>query len=65
MNCDLLQQCPVICEWCEIWWASGGVVQNVRNVASCGVSVVGELLGRGIELNPPVHYGEVAMGRPE
>ena len=31
----------------ELW-------QNVRNVASCGVSVVGEWLGRGIELNPPV-----------
>ena len=31
----------------ELW-------QSVRNVASCGVSVVGEWLGRGIELNPPV-----------
>ena len=31
----------------ELW-------QNVRNVASCGVSVVGEWLGRGIELNPSV-----------
>ena len=31
----------------ELW-------QNVRNVASCGVSVVEQWLGRGIELNPPV-----------
>ena len=31
----------------ELW-------QSVRNVASCGVSVVGEWLGRGIALNPPV-----------
>ena len=33
--------------WCETWWESGGVVQNVRNVASCGVGVGGGWGGWG------------------
>ena len=40
----------------ELW-------QNVRNVASCGVSVVGEWLGRGIALIPPSEENGTWLGR--
>ena len=39
--------------WCETWWESGGVVQNVRNVASCGVSVVSVVTGPWDSIEPP------------